>query len=788
MLTDEPWYQTGTLERCRSLGWCLFASLIFCAGPTETHAQSVTQTGVRVNSSAAPNPPGPDRPLRLNLETQFGAGADGDESNRPVFASGDSIAGSPDGKTVIKGDAQVRRAGTRVLADSISYDQATEELEAQGDVQISRAGTIFSGPSLKLNLGSSTGVFLSPNYELLTNGGHGKAASVNFDGPDKVTLKDATYSACDCAEPDWFLKAESLTLNRENRVGEATRTSLHFKGLKLFTLPKFWFPLSNDRQSGFLTPSLALTSRTGAEVVVPYYWNIAPNRDLTWSPRFMSRRGLQVGADFRYLEPDYDGGIRTEYNPNDRLSGTDRFQWSWQHNIRRLGKWRGGLNFNGISDDNYFVDYGRSIVATSERNLPREFWLSRELNNWNILFRATQYRSILDARDAPPYQRAPQLRVTRQVRNYEGFDLSMAFDSIYFTRRLAGSTEGFRLVANPKVSYPIVRPGWFVVPQVSLHASTYRLNEFAQQKSIHRVVPTFALDAGLVFERPTRFLGRQVTQTLEPRLYYSLTPYRDQSNIPIFDTGVSEFGFGQLFSPNTFVGDDRIADINQVTAALLSRVISPKDGSEQLRFAVAQRLYFNRRLVTIPGLETQTDRRSDILLAAAGNLGRGISFDSGVQLSLGDSKIPRFNLAWRYWPEPGKVLNLGVRFRRDSLGQVDTSFQWPLGRRWTALGRLNYSWLDRQINDAGQLEPTRPGVIESVLGVQYGTCCWATRFVVQRFATAADTNTTAFFIQLELNGLARIGTDPFTILRRNIPGFQELSTQSQPLDRFSVYQ
>ena len=578
-------------------------------------------------------------------------------------------------------------------------------------------------------------------------------------------------------------------MNRDSRLGEATSTSLHFKGLKLLTLPKFWFPLTNDRQSGFLTPSLALTSRTGAEVVVPYYWNIAPNRDLTWYPRFMSRRGLQLGADFRYLEANSNGSVRAEYTPNDRLTGEDRFQWSWQHNIRRLGQWSGGINFNGISDDNYFVDYGRSIVATSERNLPRDIWLTRNYQDWKVLVRATQFRSILDARDAPPYQRSPQINVSRQIRNYRGFDLSTEFDATYFTRRLPGSIEGLRFVAHPKISYPIVRPGWFFVPQVSLHASTYRLRaNLGFETSINRVVPTFAIDSGLVFERQTRFLGRQVTQTLEPRLYYSLTPYREQSNIPVFDTGVSEFGFAQLFSPNTFVGDDRIADINQITAALLSRVISPRDGSEQLRFAIAQRLYFNRRLVTIPGLQTQTDRRSDILLAAAGNLGRGISFDSGLQLSLGDSKIPRFNLAWRYRPEPGKVLNLGIRFRRDELGQIDTSFQWPIGPRWTALGRVNYSWLDQRINDDGLLEPTRPGVIESLLGFQYATCCWATRFVVQRFATAADTRTTAFFVQLELNGLTQIGTDPFTILRRNIPGFQELSTRSQPLDRFSVYQ
>lgn len=739
-------------------------------------------------ASAFAEPTGPDRPLRLISERVFGGAAGGDDAKRPIFASGNSITGSPQGTTKIQGGAEIRRGSTRVLGETIVFDQKTEQLEADGKVQISRDGTIFSGPSLKLNLATSEGVFLSPNYELLTNGGRGSADRVDFEGPGRVTLRGATYSACDCEEPDWFLKAESLTLNRDQRVGEARNTSLHFKGYKLLTMPVFWFPLTNDRQSGFLTPSLALTTRTGAEVVVPYYWNIAPNRDMTLYPRFMSRRGIQLGGDFRYLENNYDGSLRAEYNPDDRFTNSDRFQWSLQHRIKRLGKWEGGVNLNGISDDNYFVDYGRSIVATSERNLPREVWLTRNINNWNVLLKATQFRSILDARDAPPYQRTPQLRLSNLTRR-GGMDLSTVVDATYFTRRLGEHTEGLRVVVNPSASYPIITPGWFFVPKVSLHASAYRLRTNPGfNRNINRVVPTLSLDTGLIFERQTRFLGRQVTQTLEPRLYYSLTPYRDQSDIPVFDTGVSEFGFAQLFSPNTFVGDDRIADINQVTAALQSRVISPLDGAEQLRFAIAQRLYFNQRVVTIPGLQTRTDRRSDILLAASGNLGRGISFDSGIQFSLGDSKVPRFNLSWRYWPEEGKIFNLGVRFRRDELGQIDTSFQWPIGRNWTALGRINYSWIDQKINDAGQLEPTRPGVIESVLGFQYSSCCWASRFVVQRFATAANTRTTAFFIQLELNGLARIGTDPFTILRRNIPGFRDLRSQPNPQDRFSVYQ
>lgn len=727
--------------------------------------------------------------ITLKLERSIGPAARGNAENRPLFASGESIRSDPSGATIIEGKAQIRRGGLRVDSDRINYNAQTDQLNAEGDVTVSRAGSVFTGPRLRLNLATNIGQFDEPNYQLVTNGGRGTALNVQFEGPDRVVLKDATYTTCDCGDEDWYLKSDTLVLDNEAKEAQGRGASLYFKGLRLFRLPLFWFPLSDDRRSGFLAPSLALTSSTGAEVATPYYWNIAPNRDLTWTPRLMSKRGLQLGADFRYLEADYSGELRGEYSPNDRLTGAQRFQWSLRHTISRLGAWSGGVYLNGISDDNYFVDYGRSIIDTSERNLPRDAFLTRRYGDWQVLLRATQYRSILDARDAPPYQRLPQIQVRNTTRDLGGFDFNSVFDATYFSRRLDGSEEGLRVVANPKVSYPILRAGSFIVPQIGVHLSNYRIDarEGFESRSLNRVIPTFSLDAGVVFERDAAWLGKPVTQTLEPRLYYSYTPYTDQSEIPVFDTGPTEFGFGQLFSPNIFVGDDRIADVNQITAALLSRIIMPDTGAERIRVAIAQRLNFGEQRVTIPGFQRRTDRRSDILLAASGDLGEGHSFDSGVQVSLGNARVPRFNISWRYRPDAKKVFNIGARFQRDELGQLDTSFQWPLGGRWTALGRINYSWIDQRINEDGLLESASPGIIESVLGLQYATECWATRFVVQRFATALDERTTAFFIQMELTGVANIGTDPFEILKRNIPGYRMPGDQGTNQDPFNFY-
>jgi len=459
--------------------------------------------------------------FKLKLERAIGPGSGGDDARRPIFASGESVRGTPEGDTIIEGGAQIRRGGLRVNSDEICYNAESEQLEASGDVRISRQGSVFSGPRLKLNLASDIGIFEQPTYELVTNGARGSASSVEFDGTERVKLTDATYTTCNCDEEGWYLQADSLVLDNESKEGQGKGADLYFQGLRVARLPVFWFPISDARRSGFLAPSLALTSSTGFEVATPYYWNIAPNRDLLWTPRLMSKRGLQIGADLRYLEPAFSGELRGEYTPNDRLTGTQRYQWSWRHNVERFFGWRGGVYLNGISDDNYFVDYGRSIIDTSERNLPRDAYLTRGFGNWSVLLRATQYRSILDARDAPPYQRLPQIRVRNTTRDLNGFDLNTVLDATYFTRRLDGADEALRVVAIPTVIYPILQPGSFVTPQIGLHASSYRIDSQPDQDSrtLHRVLPTFSLDAGLIFERDATLGNQPIVQTLEPRRF-----------------------------------------------------------------------------------------------------------------------------------------------------------------------------------------------------------------------------------------------------------------------------
>jgi LPS-assembly protein len=723
----------------------------------------------------------------LKLERELLESSATDQEGRPVFARGDTMVGRVDRETTLDGNAELRKAGAVLKGDRITYYTADDEVVAVGQVRLTREGNVFTGPQLQLRLDANTGVFINPEFALPLYSGRGRAEKIDFLGAKQAQFSRAVYTTCPPDQVDWFITADRLLVDEDTQAGSGDRATLYFKGRKLISVPAFSFPLGDGRRSGFLPPTYGTSTSAGLELILPYYIDIAPNRDLTLYPRLMVKRGLQLGTHFRYLENERSGDWKFEYNPSDLQTSKTRYFGSVSHVENNIFGWRGSLTARGVSDDNYFIDHARTILYSAERALPRELLLSRTLSDWNLVVRASSYQNILDSALAPPYEKLPQISATTLRRDVNGFDLAATLDATTFRRPLANQPEGTRVYSYTGLSYPITRPGWFIKPKISLHATDYRIdqNQWDQglstglvtvPKHLSRILPTVSLDSGLIFERNTRIFNRDILQTLEPRLYYVRTPYKDQSAFPIFDTAKADFNFAQLFSENSFIGNDRISDSNHLTTAAVTRLINPDQGSEYLRFALGQRFYFGDQRVTLPSASATTTQRSELLLAAGGELAKGLTFDAGMRYSVDSSVIPRLSLLTRYLPKDGHILNFAVRYQKnepgqfDALGQIDSSWQWPVTSKLSALGRVNYTFLGTK-NVSGTVVDAR-GLVESVFGFEYKECCWLARVVMQRFTTAQNKQTTALFFQLELNGLGRIGSDPFEVLRRNIPGYR----------------
>lgn len=698
----------------------------------------------------------------------------------PLTVRAEEIGGRPERELTLARDVEMTRDQTRITADTACYRQVEDEVEAKGQVKIWRYGDYYSGDEVKLNLESGKGYMLNPTYQLELNHAQGKAQRVNFLNEDEAVVIDGTYSTCQGPNPDWYLQSSTLNLNSGRDVGTAGKTIVYFKDVPIIGTPAMSFSLSGARRSGWLPPIPGFGSAGGAELTLPYYFNIAPNRDLTLFPRLMPRRGIQLGAKGRYLgETDagtYAGETFVEFLPNDRETHTDRWMVNSTHSQALAKDWSYGWNIRAASDDNYPNDFSKTVSGSAERQLLRELRTDYSGEFWSLTARVQKYQVLQDPDSVidpslfvtRPYDRLPAINFQAARYDVAGFDWQVNSELTRFWH--PDQIRGNRIVAVPQISYPIIGPSFFVTPKVMLHATAYQLDAFKDddERSVTRTVPTVSLDSGMVFERETTLLGRAITQTLEPRLFYVKTPYRDQKDIPNFDTALSTFNFAQIFSENRFIGSDRVSDANQLTAAVVSRFLEAS-GAERLRLAFGQRFYFDDQRVQLDASTPTSDAKSDILLAAAGRISENWGFDSAVQYNQADSRVVSSNHSLQWQPGAKKVVNLGYRFLRDNVSNTDIfknieiSSQWPLSSRWFGVGRVSYSMRDHKL-------------LESLIGLEYNGDCWVFRMGAQRFVTTARNASTPVFFQLELNGLSKFGVgNPLEALRNSIPGYQRLN-------------
>ena len=596
--------------------------------------------------------------------------------------------------------------------------------------------------------------------------GRGEAERIDFEGENQIRISDGTYTTCKPGNDSWYARASEMKLDYDNEVGEGRHGTVYFKDVPILYSPWLTFSLNNQRKSGFLAPTFGSTSQSGFDFTVPYYWNIAPNMDATISPRVLSKRGLQVNSEFRYLDSSYTGQARLELLPNDMVRNENRYGLSLMHTQALAPGLSGMINYNRVSDDNYYTDLSSRIGSTSQTQLLRQGMLTWAPSGWwTTTLNVQSYQTLQPDPTVPvtrPYNLVPQITFNARKPDWYNTDSSLFGQYTAFSNADPAKPEAKRLVVYPQVALPFIQPGWYVTPKLGVHATSWSLNRQGADvpDSLSRTLPVFSVDAGMTFERPLDWFGKNFTQTLEPRLFYLNVPYQDQSKVPVFDSALADFNFAQIFAENQFTGQDRFNDANQLTAALTSRLIAPDSGREVMRAMIGQRYYFSNQQVTLNNTDAEKRNwtKSDLLAAFSGEVGPRLYADAALQYNVEQARSERMTLGGRYLPEPGKVFNAAYRFNRDQIKQVDFSGQWPIGGGWYAVGRMNYSLKEQQ-------------PIQNIAGFEYNGGCWVLRIVGQRLATTSGTASTAFFVQLELNDFSRIGSNPLDVLKRNIQGY-----------------
>jgi len=761
-------------------------------------------------------------------------------ANGAVIIEGDRLEVQLDRSLTSLGNASLKAGGNIILGDRIEFDEQNRMTHSSGNASIESNDSLVKGPSFHLNIDESTGempnatffmykplINLSPlgnlgeriygqkpeiNNDLLSgvidrnmkpiNGemqplipndnkdsvepkkvsSRGDAQMLFFEGQSKKRLLKSRYTTCEADSDDWYIKSGQLKIDDETKTAVATNATVEFKGVPILYTPWINFPYANQRKSGLLAPTWGTTTKSGFEVLLPFYWNISPNMDATVSTRELSKRGIQYAGEFRYLEENFSGLDNIEFLPSDDMTQKDRYFARIKHQQNFGSGWTGGIDVARVSDSQYFSDLSTHIITTSQVNLLQQANINYSGPTWQFGALAQKYQTLDNVSYA--YERLPQLtlngskewdwggitRVQNQLVRFEANQHS-TFDVKSATR----------FSTYPSISFPMNKPYGYVTPKLGVNYTSYNLDNISSSpmqtgawinydKTADRTLPIFSLDSGLFFERDTSIVNRNYTQTLEPRLFYVYIPYQDQSHLPIFDTGLTDLNMGTLFIENQYSGGDRINNANQLSASISSRMIDADTGEQRLAATIGQRFYFDDQKVGLPNEVLRSGTSSDFVASATAHLVNKWNLDAAWQYNTDTGDTIKANFGARYNPMPGKVLNFGYRFTKDNLDQVNMSTQWPLGNRFYGLARLNYSLRDKSF-------------IENIGGIEYDAGCWQSRFVFQRVQTiSVATGPTsplpsgpanyAIFFQLELGGMASIGANPLQLINRNIPGYK----------------
>jgi LPS-assembly protein len=666
----------------------------------------------------------------------------------------------------LEGNAVVLYGPQRLEAERIIYRQDENELTAEGEIRFIAPGLTIDGEDATLYPDVEKGNLKSVTYTLTDVHGRGSADVLNMEGRYNQQLEQASYTTCPPDNYDWLLSARQVDLDRAEGIGTARDAKLAFKGVPFLYTPYITFPIDDRRRSGLLVPKVGHTDETGTDISVPYYWNIAPDKDATITPRYMSDRGLMMGGEFRYLNAHNEGTLSAEYLPSDnRFDDEDRSLVAIEHSGNPWPRVETSIVASNVSDANYFEDLGENLVKSSQSNLERTAEAAYHGRGWDLGLKVQDYQTVDPAltRADRPYKQLPQIIFdAAPQQRLLGLKFSTHAEANYFKHTDGDFVKGTRIDVQPRISLPVNRTAWYVDPAVSLRYTTYNLDNVAdgEDDKPSRTTPVVSLDAGTFFERTSHWGQTGFVQTLEPRLFYLYVPDKNQDDIPVFDTGDYDFNFWTLFRENRFSGPDRMGDANQLALALTTRFLDPENGVQRFSASLGSLFYFRDREVTLPDEPVETDDSSNIIGEVTLNLARNWQARSELQWDPHDSQTARSDHHLQYRAGPRKLVNLAYRYRDGIQEQTDVSFLWPLSQSWHLVGRWYYSLDDRE-------------TIETLGGLGYESCCWSAQLLGRSYINDdSDSRNTAVFFQLELKGLGKLGKKVDSALEHGILGYE----------------
>ncbi len=716
----------------------------------------------------------------------------------PVTAIADQAEYWLDDRAELSGNVEIRQGGRVIHTDQATLYTDSGDAELAGGVVIRDADVIARGESAVANVDRRDATLGDAEFVLLANEFRGRARTVHKTAEGDLEVRGSRFTRCAPGNDSWRVNAGRLDIPEDAVFGTARNARLSVAGVPVFYTPFIRFPVSDERVSGFLFPGIGYSNEDGLDLSLPYYWNLAPNYDATLTPRLISDRGVGLESEFRHLsrwqsttlsgaflnsDDLYDGVFERDdfedINGSDAgFEPADRWLYGIEHR-GRIGRFSTYVDYTAVSDRDYFRNLGTDLAVSSEIQLERRGQITYRIPDLTVRLWAQRFQR-LDEIAQEPYRREPELELDYRLPLPGPLRWSVTAEWTRFERDIARASgldavTGKRSHVQPQLRLPLRWMWGFFDAEAGFRYTDYDLDApdgltlgTAFDESVTRSIGFGSVGGGLYFDRDLRLFGRGLTQSLEPRVYYLYQEFADQSQIPLFDSSVLDFGFSQLFRNNRFAGFDRIGDANQLSVGVTTRFADAATGREYLRASVGQIAYFENRRVTLRGAPTADERQSSSALAAevSAALARRWRVSGAVVYDPHDDTVDQARFGLSYRSDRRHVFNIGYRKRvRDMIDQTDLSVYWPLSRRVGLIGRWNFD-----------LESRR--TIEGFGGLEYNDCCWQIRVLARRFLDSPTGRNFAnvdpdegIFVQIVFKGLAGLGTKVESVLQRGIKGY-----------------
>lgn len=697
------------------------------------------------NASATSLPPPQACAARFDLrprgQTELRAGA-------PFVINAEEVDLARIGQSEFIGQVELERADQQVETGRLLYNKSIGEILLPEALQYNDADYVLTASNARYLVNDGSAFFEDVDFQVKGSTANGDASQVEIQPKGLAYGRNLHFTTCPGEDPAWELSASRVKLNSETGVGIARNATLKFKGVPLVYLPWLSFPLDDRRKTGFLYPTFSTTSDNGLDFAWPFYWNIAPNLDATFTPRYISDRGPSIAGEFRYLTRRSGGIFEVDYLPDDDVFGRDRHRWATRLSYQLAQRWRADINASRVSDNDYFLDFSNNIDEATIQFLQSRASIKGGGDGWNLLLQADTFqvldRAVPDNRE--PYRRLPRLAVDGRWPLLGNIDFTLDSEFVYFDRDVG--VTGARVDLHPAIEWQLIRPGWFLKPRAGFRYTSYDLNRNEGDDTPDRTLPILSLDTGLVFEKGLESGDRM---TLEPRFYYLYVPFENQSDLPNFDSADLTFGLSQLFTTNSFSGADRQTNANQVSLAVTSRLIDGKSGRQELDVTVGQTFFLRSPRVDINQQPIEDEDVSAIIAEINYRPLDRWTASAGIQFDPEDGETDVGLTSVGYRGKKGDRWQLGYRFRRDRVDQVDFRVSYPINESWRLLTRWNYSFRE-------------DSTLEAVAGFEYESCCWAVQVVGRRFVNdRGGSSRTGVFIELHLKGLGSLGRRPYDL-------------------------